>query len=194
MPVTPETDINDRGWVVEGAGELLRVYPGIAIAPVVRAKGPLASAPVGGDPAVTTTTHAGNYLLAIEAAYAENLGHYTLRTLALEAAGDDDVTGAVLRTVAPLAVMRWFLPRTFEIEPSKLSVPVVDFIAPELKQYRRPSTVRQAPGFALEDIGTIYSVARIVRYPPAKAVAETLELQQRTATNWIAKARSKGLL
>lgn len=192
MPITPETDIRDRNWNVRGTGRRIRVRPGVLISSLVRAHGPLSTVPAA-PPAVSGTTSSAGFRLEIEAVYSTALGHYTLRSCSLRAADEEEVTGAVLRTVTPLGLMRWMLPRTFEFDGSALSVPVADFVAPELKQYRSERSLGQSTSIELGDVGTVYCLATIVRYPPAKAVAETFGLQPRTATNWILRARAMGL-
>ena len=189
MPITPETELRERDWHVSASHGLIDVHPGIAIPRLVRAGGPLSrvpSADVGG------AALDEGFQIEIEAVYSQLLGYYTLRSFCLVAPEDEEVTGVLLRTVTPLGVMRWILPRTFQLDASALSVAVVDFVAPELKPYRKAPNGGSV-SIDLTDAGTVYRLAKIVRYPPAKAVAETFCLQARTATNWIARARAVGL-
>ncbi|TFD12892.1 hypothetical protein E3T35_06285 [Cryobacterium sp. TMT1-2-2] len=189
MPITPETELRERNWHVSASHGLIDVHPGVAIPRLVRAWGPLSSA-ASVEPGGATVDE--GFRLEIEAAFSQALGHYTLRSFSVVAPEDEEVTGTLLRTVTPLGVMRWILPRTFQLDASALSVPVVDFVAPELKPYRKASNGGSV-SIDLTDVGTVYRLAAIVRYPPAKAVAETFCLQARTATNWIARARAAGL-
>lgn len=190
MPITPETDLHERLWHVDGSGALKKVHPGVAIPPVVRAWGPLSSVP----PArAARAAPSGGFRLEVEAVYSERQGHYLLRSFSLVAPEDEEVTGVLLRTVTPLWVMRWILPRTFQLDAAALSEYVVDFVAPEIKPYRIEETNGRSVGIDLTDVGTVHRLATIVRYPPAKAVAETFGFQARTASNWIARARSLGL-
>lgn len=190
MPLTPETDLRERKWQVEQTGALITVHPGVTISKIVRSWGPLSGVPTG-EPLAPTLD--GGFRLDIEAAYSQLLGYYTLRSFALVAPEDEEVTGVLLRSVTPLAVMRWVLPRTFQLDASALTVSVVDFVAPELMPYRIEEPGGASTSIDLKDVGTVYRLAAIVRYPPAKAVAETFGLQPRTATNWIARARALGL-
>lgn len=190
MPITPETDLRERNWHVDGASEHIDVHPGISIPLHVRAEGPLSGVPSADSSGVALDV---GFRLEVEAAFSQSLGHYTLRSFSLVAPEDEEVTGVLLRTLTPLGVMRWILPRTFRLDASALSVPVADFVAPELKSYRIDQPGRGSVGIELADVGTVYRLATIVRYPPAKAVAETFGLQARTATNWIARARTLGL-
>ena len=190
MPITPETDLNERQWQVEGTGELIVVHPGVAIPTVVRAGGPLSTVPATGTGRAGPST---GFRLEVEAVYVESRGHYMLRAFSVVAPEDGEVTGALLRTAAPLWVLRWILPRTFQFDEVALSDSVVDFIAPEFKQHRLNKRDAHSTTIDLTDVGTVYRLATIVRYPPAKAVAETFDLQARTATNWIVRARASGL-
>lgn len=191
MPITPETDLREREWHVDESGALVEVHPGVAIPTCVRAWGPLSGVPSGGVGG--SSLDDGGFRLEIEAVYSRPLGHYTLRCFSLTAPEDAEVTGVLLRTITPLGVMRWVLPRTFRLDASALSVSVVDFVAPELKPHRIEEPAGGSVSIDLTDVGTVYRLATIVRYPPAKAVGETFGLQARTATNWIARARALGL-
>ena len=193
LPIPQTADekiLNWTEWKVVGSGALIQVHPGVAIPSIVRAGGPLSSVPSGerGDSAFSEGFH-----LDIEASYGQALGHYTLRSFSVVAPENEEVTGVLLRTLTPLAVLRWILPRTFQLEASALSVSVTDFVAPELKRQRIETPNEKSAGIDLADVGTVYRLAAIVRYPPAKAVAETFGLEARTATNWIARARAVGL-
>ena len=190
VPVTPETDLRERKWQVDGSSALIEVHPGITIPRLVRAWGPLSGVPSG---ALRDTAVDGGFRLDIKAAYSQSLGYYLLRSFSLVASGDQEVTGVLLRTMAPLGVMRWVLPRTFQFDASTLSVPVVDFVAPELKPYRIDKVSANSKRIDLADVGTVHRLATIVRYPPMRAVSETFGFQARTATNWIARARAVGL-
>ena len=192
LPVPHAADekiLSLTAWQVVGSGALIQVHPGVMIPSIVRAGGPLSGVPSGeqGDSALRE-----GFYLDIEAAYSQTLGHYTLRSFSLVAPEDEEVTGVLLRTVTPLAVLRWILPRTFQLDASALTVSVTDFVAPELKAQRIEKPNEESAGIALADVGTVYRLATIVRYPPAKAVAETFGLEARTATNWIARARAVG--
>lgn len=188
MPISPETDLVERGWCLDEAGSLIEVRTGVEVPEIVRAHGPL-----GGVPTIATSSIGGAFEVRVEAAYSSTHGHYVLRELSLTAPDDGDITGVLIRAVPPLEVMRWILPRTFTLDDSVASAAVVDFIAPEIKPHRGHS--RHSPHAAptVSDVGTIYRLATIVRYPPAKAVAEACGMQPRTATNWIARARHLGL-
>ena len=189
MPITPETDLRERNWQVDESRALINVHKGVAIPRLVRAWGPLSNVPLSpGDSDID-----GGFRLEVEAAYSKPLGHYTLRSFSLVAQGDEEVNGVLLRTVTPLGVLRWILPRTFHLDASALSAPVMRFVAPELKPHRTTEPNGGSTSIKLTDVGTVYRLAAIVRQPPAKAVAETFGLQTRNATYWITRARALGL-
>ncbi|WP_374460060.1 hypothetical protein [Microbacterium sp.] len=186
MPITPESDVEQRGWTVETAGSV-QAQSGVTIPVTVDAQGPLKSAPGG-------LAQQEGFELRMQASFNPDRGHYLLRGLSLKALAGDEVTGTVLRGIAPLAVLRWILPRTFELNHSALTAAVVNFVAPELRDVRDPDGLEKIRSVDLKDVATIYSLASIVRYPPAKAVAEAFEFPSRTASNWIARARAANLI
>ena len=190
MPITPDTDLRERQWHVEGSSRLMIVHPGVTIPRRVRAWGPLRNVPPAG---VDDSDLGEGFQLEVEAVLSPSLGHYVLSSFSVVAPEDGEVTGLLLRTVTPLGVMRWILPRTFKLDASALSVAVVDFVAPELKLHRNGPRHGGSTIIELADVGTVYRLATIVRYPPKKAVAETFGFEARTATNWIARARALGL-
>ena len=120
LPIPQTADekiLNWTEWKVVGSGALIQVHPGVAIPSIVRAGGPLSGVPSGeqGDSALRE-----GFYLDIEAAYSQTLGHYTLRSFSLVAPEDEEVTGVLLRTVTPLAVLRWILPRTFQLDGQRI--------------------------------------------------------------------------
>src|SRR5699024_7616535 len=196
VPITPITDLTNRGWTVspeladlpqtqDGAIEL---SPGVVGPLSVRAEGPFRTVPLG-PTADVTEQELGAYI-ELEARHDQESGCYLLHRLSVTAPSGAEVTGVLLREVAPLRIMRWVLPRTFRIDADRISPHVVGFIAPEMVGLQPDPT----PEPSLADAATVYRLAEIVREPPAKAVADALGLQTRTATNWIARARKQGLL
>lgn len=186
MPITPASDVEQRGWSVETTGSV-QAQSGVRIPVTVNAHGPLNSAPGG----VAQQTE---FELRVEASFDPDLGHYLLRGFCVTAPAGDEVTGTLLRGIAPLAVLRWILPRTFELDHSALTAAVINFVAPELRDVRDPDGIEKRSAVDPKDVATIYALASIVRYPPAKAVAEAFEFPSRTASNWIARARATNLI
>lgn len=187
------TDLHERGWSLTPVPDLysdklppsvvtVELVPGVVVPAKVVAAGP-----------ALDTEVSQSLRIELEARFDVWSGTYLLRRLSLIAQDGTEVNGVLLREIAPLRLMRWLLPRTFQVDRQQLSVYVVDYIAPEIRE------VRDAQGVArlkptLQDAAMVYNIARAVRDAPAKAVAETLGLQTRTATNWLLRAREAGLL
>lgn len=196
MPITPITDLTNRRWTAspeladlpqtpDGTIELI---PGVVGPLNVRAEGPFRTVPLGHAEGVSEQEMDAH--IELEACHDPERGCYLLHKLSVTAPAGTEVTGVLLREVAPLRIMRWVLPRTFKIDADRISPHVVGFIAPEMVGLQPDPT----PEPSLADAATVYRLAEIVREPPAKAVADALGLQTRTATNWIARARKQGLL
>ena len=179
VPITPETDIEDRGWSIDLSADRHLVYPGVWAPATVRAWGELANLPG------VQANERDDSVLEIEAHLGRSSGSYRLHKVTVTAGRGAEVSGSLLRAVAPLSVLRWVLPRTFQLEGRALSDAVVDFVAPEFRQHRDRLAHRKGQGVDVADVATVYRLASVVRYPPAKAVAETFGLHARTATNWI---------
>lgn len=191
VPITPETDIAERGWSIDRGPDSYVIHPGVSAPTIVRAWGPLVNVP--GVQASNCDVRDGS-VLEVEVHLDDAGGGYRLRRVTVTAAQRAEVSGSLLRAVAPLTVMRWVLPRTFQLEGDALSYAVVAFVAPEFRQYRPQLGDTKVSSVHLADVGTVYRLASVVRYPPAKAVAETFNLHARTATNWIVRAREANLL
>ncbi|MDP5226912.1 MULTISPECIES: hypothetical protein [Arthrobacter] len=197
MPITPLTDLDQRGWMVQpqltwdqklpDGPDAVQLIPGVVGPEWMRAEGPFRTLPQSAGEAGGADL---DVQVALEARFDRDRGCYLLRSLTVEAPDGSEVTGVLLREIAPLRIMRWVLPRTFQVEQDKLSVWVSAFIAPEVAA----QATDPRPEAALEDAATVYRLAEVVREPPAKAVADALGLQTRTATNWIVRARKQGLL
>lgn len=186
MPITPESDLDAKGWTVATKG-MIDVLPGAAVPQEVDARGSLDGASGG------SVSHSG-FELRLQASFDPDLGHYLLREFSVIAPAGEEVTGVLLRAIAPLSVLRWVLPRTFELDRSALTARVANFIAPEMRLLRDPEGNEKKSPVILTDVATVYSLANIVRYPPAKAVAEAFDFPARTASNWIARARAATLI
>lgn len=191
VPITPETDIAERGWSIDRGSNSYVVHPGVSAPTIVRAWGPLVNVP--GVQAADCDVRDGS-VLEVEVHLGDAGGSYRLHRVTITAAQGAEVSGSLLRAVAPLSVMRWVLPRTFQLEGDALSHALVDFVAPEFRQYRPQLGDTKGSSVDLADVATVYRLASVVRYPPARAVAETFNFHARTATNWIVRARAANLL
>ena len=190
MPITPETDIADRGWSVEVSGSAHRVHGGVTLRETIEIRGPLSTLPAVEESGLPNVE---GYQLRAVAAYDYGSMYYLMRVFELTAPEHQEVTGVHTRAIGPLRVLRWALPRTFEVDEGLLSQPVVDFVAPELKAHRLRSHPESRKKIELADVGTVCRLATIVRYPPSRALSEVYGFQPRTSTNWILRARTAGL-
>jgi len=189
VAISPLDDLEQRGWRIEPSGETVELTAGVWAPVVVHAAGPL-----GGVPDGVVDGKGEGFRLELEARYDAERGSYLLRRFEIIAPDGDEVTGLLLRGIAPLRVMRWVLPRSWYVLPRRTepspgtpTTYAFRFMAPEQER-------DDGLAATIEDAAMVYRLAEIVREPAAKAVAETLGLQTRTATNWIARAREKGLL
>lgn len=175
-----------REWEIRAPLRFIDVHEDIAVPERVWASGPLDRAPQ----AEARENPCQEFHIQTEAVYSQSLGHYVMHAFTLLAPDDEEVTGAVLRTVTPLGIMRRVLPQSFRISRSVLSGPVRDFVSSHVETVTGGKTGNMARRTELSDVATVYRLASIVRYPPVKAVAETFGFQTRTASNWIARARA----
>lgn len=183
-------DITNRNWSVDVSSATVEPIRGVTAPETVRASGPLWTLPSGVADSVDELDKSAH--LELEAVFTPGQAKYTLRHLAVTAPGESEVTGTLLRRIAPLSVMRWVLPRTFEMDFNVFSPHVANFVTPEW--YGAHANAEGEQTASVKDAATIYRLAEVVREPPAKAVAEALGLQARTATNWIMRAKKQGLL
>ena len=99
--------------------------------------------------------------------------------------------GAFLRTVRVHAIVR---------SAVLAALPVWTFPVWMLRDRRRSNRLAKPVSFDLGHPDTllltalVYRVAELSDDKPVEAVAETLDLKLRTATNWVARARSAGHL
>lgn len=168
----------------------MELIPGVVAPKIVRSAGPLGTLPPGmaGD----VTEQEGSAAIDVRAAYDADRRQYLLQHLGVTLEGGGEVTGVLLRKIAPLSIMRWVVPLTFLMEIRTHSRWVMRFANPIGNARNTPTGPDETA--SLQDAASIYRLAEILREPPAKAVAETLGLQKRTATNWLSRAREQGLL
>lgn len=202
MPRTPRSDLEAREWearAVTATGgvtaETVHIVSGVRAPAEVVASGPVATVP----PAEARSERGTSPQLWIRATYSRERAMYQVRELRVTAADDEDVTGTVLRDIAPQRLLRWILPRMFEVDEETMSYGVLLFIAPDLEEVVQLRESLQRSGRTprpdmLRDAATIYQLAEAVHEPPLRAVAETLGMTTRTASRWIASARELGLM
>lgn len=186
-------------WDGTQSKERLTVPPGVSLPAWIEATGPLSRVMDSRslEEIESDGLDAEDALVRIEASYDDHEQRYLLRKLELTAPEGREISGTLLREVAPLRIMRWVLPRTFK--PSEVGLgtsAVMRYIYPErgIELEPRPRGATGPTHTEIIEVATIYRLAHIVRDSPAKAVAESMGLERRTATNWIARARDVGLL
>jgi hypothetical protein len=170
---------------VRQSGSSILVPPGISIKPVIDATIPVATGGVGalreGDLAHATC----------RLEYSESAARYEIAAFGLDRRkADIEITGALWRTV-----------RVQEIIQTVIDISLPLWTRP-ISDLRRDHglSARDIPGLdsgssdAILLTAVAYRIAEISNENPALAVAETLGLKQRTATNWIQRARGDGYL
>lgn len=125
-----------------------------------------------------------NLELGIE--YDSNLGRYRVARLEVDA-GEREVSGALLRKLRVQEIMRM-----------SCSHLVVDSLGPYSPVYLGSEVLesarRRGPSERiLWSVAHIYRAAAICDDNAASAVAQSFEIQPRTATNWIRRARELGM-
>ncbi|WP_193072451.1 hypothetical protein [Brevibacterium sp. FME37] len=183
------TDITERGWSLHVSSESVEPIPGVSAPCVVHANGPVDTLPPHLASGIDETDK--GVALEVEATFDEEQGRFLLRRLGVAAPVEGEVTGILLRQIAPLGLVRWLVPHTFTMTLESFGPYVANFVTPDVQPAVEPGVSSKA---SLRDAAMIYRLAEVVREPPVKAVAESLGLQTRTATNWIVRARKQGLL
>lgn len=124
--------------------------------------------------------------------YREAEGRYVIQRMSIEIVeGDDEITGAWLRELPMLALSRGALAegKVVELSSGGLFDPAVVAAASESIVAGGPSSQE-----AMLATARTYRYAQILQQPPAKAVQEVLGLTAPTATLWIRRARTLGML
>ena len=124
--------------------------------------------------------------------YSEALGRYEIASFGLDrGAAATEITGVLWRTVRVHSIVRTAI---------ELGLPSWAQAIARARFRRRDGVLRNPPEFSPSDpdglllAALAYRVAEITGENPALAVAETLGLKQRTATNWITRSREAGYL
>jgi hypothetical protein len=171
---------------VKASGVSIIVPPGIALRPLVRGQVGVRSEDIG---ALARDQVA---LVTFRLEYSESAGCFEVAAFGVDRADTDiEVSGAFLRTVRVHAIAK--LGILAALPPWALQLA-------QLRHLRDRGGLRSFPDFAPSDeealllTGLIYRIAEISGENPALAVAESIGLKQRTATNWIQRARAAGYM
>jgi len=124
--------------------------------------------------------------------YSENSGRFEVAAFGIDRAEIPlEVSGAFLRTVRVHAIARIGI---------LAAIPSWALELAQLRNLRTRGGLRSFADYAPSDeealllTGLLYRIAEISGENPAQAVAESIGLKQRTATNWIRRARAAGYL
>lgn len=179
-------DNNMTEHVFTPSGASIIVAPGIPLRPVVRGRTVVKSHGIG------ALEDGQEALVTFRLEYSEASGRFEVAAFGIDrAALPLEVSGAFLRTVRVHAITK---------------IGILAAIPPwahELAQLRRLHArggLRSFPEFspsedeALLLTGLIYRIAEISGENPVQAVAESIGLKLRTATNWIQRARAAGYM
>lgn len=191
-------------WVVKASSETARILPSVSAPLRVQAHGSLRRVMKLAflDEQYLDNSVVGRTVIGIEASYSEAHGHYRLEHLSVTAPEDEEVTGVLLREVAPQRIMRWALAQAIKYTNDDDGTPYIsrwarDYLTPQLGGSDNVKMLPAEGGPTVENIkavAEVYRIAEVIRDAPAKAVADVMGLQQRTATNWINRARAEGFL
>lgn len=130
--------------------------------------------------------------ILLDLRFSDSLGRYYIDRLTLSACGDsDEITSARLREIPVLALARDSLAEGGVVEFSQGGIFDLDTVANAARDI-----VQGGPSSEEAMLATarVYRYAQILQRSPAKAVQNTLGLTAPTATLWIRRARSLGLL
>ncbi|MDP9028763.1 MAG: hypothetical protein M3N46_14635 [Actinomycetota bacterium] len=152
-------------------------------------------------PAFTATATADNIGVetTIEAVYSADAGRYRIVATAHRTSSrKGEITPTVLRQVRLGELLSAAVPYCVAVEFEGTQRSVHDLLATGGRVVPEPlAAVAVAAGPTADTLGLvhlIYGVAALAALPPLRAVATELGIPERTATHWITKARSAGLL
>jgi hypothetical protein len=169
---------------VRSRGQSIVVAPGISLKPII--EGSVGVGPV--DISALDGTERARASFRLE--YSPHAGRYEIASFGIDRGMLPlEVSGAFLRTVRVHSIVRRSVLR---------SLPLWTFPVSMLRERRRLGTLPNPVEFELNRVDSllltalVYRMAEIADENPVEAVAETLGLKLRTATNWIARARAAG--
>lgn len=135
----------------------------------------------------------------IEAVYSADAGRYRIAATAHRAtAAAGEITPTLLRQVRLGELLSAAVPYCVAVDFEGRQRSVHDLLATGGRVVPQPlAAVAVAAGPTADTLGLvqlIYGVAALAALPPMRAVATELGIPERTATHWISKARTAGLL
>ncbi|PPF89275.1 hypothetical protein C5C03_04080 [Clavibacter michiganensis] len=171
-------------------GERFRVKPGILLYPRVMWEGETSTV---GQGWFADMAEGEQLEVFMEAVYSHEHGRYAVADLRLRSPDlSTEITGRLLRTVKVQVLLRLAVGMSAQPEDPSITVEQVwdrrrEFFD-ALADGKRVSPDEEI----LRSIAMTYRLAEVSNEPPAQAVAHHFDLQQRTATNWIRRAREAG--
>lgn len=171
---------------METSGDSILVPPGIALRSTIEGSLPVGETDVGalGPRDIVDVKFRLEYSAAS--------GTYEIASFGIDRRDASvEISGALWRTVRVHSIVRTAI---------ELALPFWAQAIPRARFRRRDGVLKDPPRFEPSDpdglllAAMAYRVAEITSENPALAVAETLGLKQRTATNWIVRAREAGYL
>lgn len=168
------------------SGPSIVVPPGISLRPVVKGWARIRADQI-------SALEEGQEVIAnLRIEYATSTGRFEVAAFGLDRTEHPlEISGAFLRTVQVHSIARMAIPA---------AVPPWAINLTWLRSLRSRGGVRSFPKFVLSDedamllTALIYRIAEISGENPAQAVADSVGLKQRTATNWIGRARAAGYM
>ncbi|HEX6077268.1 MAG TPA: helix-turn-helix domain-containing protein [Micromonosporaceae bacterium] len=124
------------------------------------------------------------YEARVTALYDSGVGRYRVRTLTVEATGDRDVTGEMLRKVRVAEVLRDAVNR----EMTSQLWPLAGGPDAPSDADGQPTTE------TLTYVALVYRLALVTGDPPTQAVARALKVSRNTASRLVTRAWDRGLL
>ena len=171
------------------SGRSMMVPPGLSLKPIINASIPVSV----GDPDPYSRTEEEIAHAEFRLEYSEMAGRYEIASFGIDRRKVPiEITGALWRTIRvhettrmaiELALPFWTHPITMLRAIKSNPHNEIDFYADDLPD---------EDGLLLAAL--VYRIGQISNEKPAMAVAETLGLKQRTATNWIQRARAAGYM
>lgn len=171
---------------IETSGDIIVVPPGIELSQIITGSFPVGQNDVGaiGDHEFVEAR--------FRLEYSAGSGTYEIASFGLDRKdASTEISGALWRTVRVHSIVRTAI---------ELSLPGWISLLPRVRFRRRDGILTDAPDYEPSDpdglllAALAYRVAEITGENPALAVAETLGMKQRTATNWVIRARDAGYL
>ena len=171
------------------SGKSLMVPPGLSLKPIIRASIPVAV----DDPDPWSRTEEETAHAEFRLEYSETSGRYEIASFGIDRRRVPvEITGALWRKVRVHETIRMAIEQALPVWTRPI----------QMLRYS-PSNSNHGVDFFVDDLpdedglllaALVYRIGEISNEKPAMAVAETLVLKQRTATNWIQRARTAGYM